>query len=1091
MNKKHKQKGNDIKETFAKHDYYAFVLVVSLLALLIISVFYMTIGHYQRSRDDYQESIVNEADILKNKIVTELDICQSQLRLLSDYLSKSITPGQLDQSTGSSSDRVIEKLRQPFSDIGEVILNENDYLTAGYLISNDMLIRKSLTDDLDINTIDSYLAGMNDNYFEKVLAEERTLFSRSPFIPEATEKEHISLYSFVLVPASPEQKAIAGLLRFDVDIDRLVSDIIDRYVSPDLDVMINANGMVLHPGQRSEDINEDLYTPSTTKLFYVLDQSWELTISPRERIHLFTLFSTFTFVVWVVIIILALIFTIKVYKFAIRDLTAQKEEKERALENERRFRTLFEKIPELPVFGYDKQRKVIFWNEASEQLYGYKKEEALGRRIEELIIAPESREQFVKKFEKSELSGKQMPEEETRHSDKNGNLIDILSIYYKIDNLPGDTEYYTFVLEISSYKEAAARLKSEKEMMLGLFDRICEIIYVADTETGDILFTNSFVEEHICEDLANNKCFRALSDKKDPFISSDKKPDLPPDGRPVRWNYHDNGTDCHYMISDCLIDWKDGKKAKFTIMMDITEFKKVESSLTDKKEELYSILESIGEGFIATDTEGKITFINKVASELTGWAWRDAKNKMIDEVFVLIDDKTNEPLKQSVLQALETDTAFGIISNPTILAKDGSKRVIEVSGAPILNDEETILGDVILFRDITNKKRMEEHLIKKQKLESLGTLAAGIAYDFNNLLSSLFGYIEMAMVFNHSKEKVSQYLSRALGIYEKSTGLTDQLISFSRRSIPEKKIISMEEVLEETAQFALSGSKCHYELNCPQNLWLCSVDRNQIQQVINNLLINSVQAMPDGGKITISAENVPSSSAPVWTGKTSNYVKLSVSDEGMGIPDECLNKIFDPFYTTKHQGSGLGLAIAYSIIDKHDGTIDVTSIPEERTTFEIYLPSAGTANGNNSIEELTEEYSGKILIMDDDPMISDTVKETLEDLGYNVIVSSNGSKALLIYEEEHLKGEPFDLLILDLTVPGELGGLETLQILHQKYPDITALATSGYLDNPVLADPEKYGFFDKIEKPYHIDDFIALIHKAVTESFSSSDPKKA
>ena len=608
------------------------------------------------------------------------------------------------------------------------------------------------------------------------------------------------------------------------------------------------------------------------------------------------------------------------------------------------------------------------------------------------------------------------------------------------------------------------------------------MIFVSDPKTEDILFTNKFTREKLAGKDIDNKWYQALRSKKDPCDFNNKKNEQLPEGKSVHWELYDPEADCYYLITNKIIDWDEQKKAKFTIIMDVTATKKTEILYQSEKDRIYSILESFGEGIIAADTEGKITLMNKTAEELTGWNAKDAEGTDVDKVLVLIDEKTGKKSGAKISEIVETDKVTGIKDNPVILSQDGTKRVIYANGSPIQNDAGVIVGDVILFHDITNKKRKEQELIKSQKLESLGTLAAGIAYDFNNLLSTLFGYIEMAMVFHNSKEKVAQYLSRALGIYERATSLTDKLITFSRRGLPEKKTVDVKDILDETAQFALSGSKIRYSLEIPDDLWLCDADKMQIQQVFNNILINSMQAMPDGGVITIRGENTPCSSAPEWTGKTANYVKITIIDEGTGIPESYLEKIFDPFFTTKQQGSGLGLATAYSIIDKHQGSIDVTSVPGEGTTVVIYLPaSQSVIHDFESEEEIVEKCDSKIMIMDDDPIIVDTIKDALEELGYTIMICSNGSKALLIYEEEYLKGEPFDLVIFDLTVPGELGGLETLQILREKYPDILALATSGYLDNPVMSDPQKFGFCTKIEKPYHIEDFINTVHTALND----------
>ena len=763
-----------------------------------------------------------------------------------------------------------------------------------------------------------------------------------------------------------------------------------------------------------------------------------------------------------------------------RDITKEKDNESQVVENELRFRTITEKLPFIPVIGLDKDRKIIFWNDASVKSYGLKKEQAIGSLVEDIIIIPEDKKSFIKSFDKWINSNEQIQSEETVRKGIKNSKIRVFAQYLKVLNINEEPELYILDLDLSRFDKSSDQTGIDRETLISLFNNIDEIVYIADPETNEILFINKFGSDHMADESVNNKCYQALRMNTDPCAFHGKKKKNPPLGKTERWEHFDPETNCYYLITDKIIPWKDNKKVKFTIIMDITPYKNLEMSLITEKNKLYSALESFGEGIITTDQVGKITLLNKAAEEITGWEANKVEGKKLEEILVVIDEKTGAPSDKSVQELIETNTMLVGEENLLIVSKDGAKKVISINGAPINNEEGSIIGDIIVFRDVTTRKRKEDELIKSQKLESLGTLAAGIAYDFNNLLSTLFGYIEMAMVFHNSKEKVSQYLSRALGIYDRATNLTDKLITFSRRGIPDKKSVDIFELLEDTAQFSLGGSKVRYSLELPEDIWLCDIDRTQIQQVFSNILLNSLQAMPDGGLITIKGENVPVSDAPEWSGKASNYVKITVIDEGTGIPESYLERIFDPFFTTKQQGSGLGLATAYSIINKHQGSIDVSSVPGQGTTVEVLLPASQSAiHDLDSEEEIIEKYESKILIMDDDPIISDTIKEALLDLGYTVMNCSNGSKALLIYEEEYLKGEPFDLVIFDLTVPGELGGLETLQILREKYPNIIALASSGYLDNPVMTDPQKFGFCDKIEKPYNIDDFIIMVHKAL------------
>jgi PAS domain S-box-containing protein len=579
----------------------------------------------------------------------------------------------------------------------------------------------------------------------------------------------------------------------------------------------------------------------------------------------------------------------------VKDITSEKQQEETTEECEKRFIDLVINNPGIAVTGFDEEGKIIFWNKASARLYGYSDKEALDKNITDLIIHPDDKDRFLKDFQKLKEKGKAKKGEKATRCDKKGSELEVYTEYLKTEGINGKAEFYAFDLNLSSLKDSS---DFNKKNIIRLFDHIEEIIFVSDPKTGKIFYKNDYTNKLVESSKEKSSWYKSLKEDKDPLITKNKKVTLPTEGSPLKWEHTDKELNRHFLIVEKLIDWDGDKKEKLTMIMDISPIKKSETSL-EEEGFLYSTLESIGEGVIASDTNGKVTLMNKAAEELTGWTATEAEGKPIEEVMVIIDEKSGEPADKSILQMIETNTAIGIVNNPVMVAKDGIKKSLYINGAPIYSKKNEILGDIIVFHDITPKKRMEDELIKSQKLESLGTLAAGIAYDFNNLLSSLFGYIEMAMVFHNSKEKVAQYLSRALGIYERATGLTDKLITFSRRGTPETKTTSIEEILDEAAQYALSGSKVRYKLELDPELWLCDVDKSQIMQVFNNLMLNAVQAMPDGGIITIKGENVPGSDAPEWTGKTSNYIKISIIDKGTGIPETYLERIFDPFFTIK------------------------------------------------------------------------------------------------------------------------------------------------------------------------------------------------
>jgi PAS domain S-box-containing protein len=384
---------------------------------------------------------------------------------------------------------------------------------------------------------------------------------------------------------------------------------------------------------------------------------------------------------------------------------------------------------------------------------------------------------------------------------------------------------------------------------------------------------------------------------------------------------------------------------------------------------------------------------------------------------------------------------------------------------------------VVVFLDITARKIAEEALQRNQKLESLGLLAGGIAHDFNNLLGGIFGFIDLAADATHEKD-VSNYLSKALSTIDRARQLTGQLLTFSKGGDPIKKLGKLTSFIEETIKFALSGSNvsCRYFIN--DDLWTCEYDSNQLSQVIGNIVINAMQAMPEGGPIELRAENVTLNTNSHPTLSDGNYVKISVIDYGIGMPEKILPKIFDPFFTTKSKGHGLGLTTCYSIIKRHGGCIDVESEPGKGSTFTIYLPAIPNAaiEGANTTTA-THHGNGKILVMDDEAVIRDTLRLMLESMGYKAHCVVNSEEACQVFEKERNGKDQFTSVILDLTIPGGPGGKETIRQIRLLDKSIPVFVASGYADDPVMANPGEYGFTDSICKPFRKAELAKILNK--------------
>lgn len=413
----------------------------------------------------------------------------------------------------------------------------------------------------------------------------------------------------------------------------------------------------------------------------------------------------------------------------------------------------------------------------------------------------------------------------------------------------------------------------------------------------------------------------------------------------------------------------------------------------------------------------------------------------------------------------------------------------EFSPGGLRHFEHTLLGNVSehyllgfwwLKRDISEKKRQEEEIMRIQKLESLGILAGGIAHDFNNLLTGILGNISLAQKYLSGSGPAVQRLEAAGKAANRAQELTSQLLTFSRGGAPVRRTGSIVELLRESVTFALRGSNVRCQFILSKNLWPVDIDEAQISSVIHNLVINAVQAMPKGGTIQVQASKYVLKGNHSLPLKNGNYVRIAIRDSGCGIPTQNLQKIFDPYFTTKETGSGLGLATSYAVIRKHDGLITVKSKEGVGSNFYVYLPAS--TNVPTPSEAKTEKLvsgHGRILIMDDEEVIRELAGELLESLGYEVKLAWDGSQAVLLYQEAMAAGKPFHVVIMDLTVPGGMGGKETIKKLRELDPSVKAIVSSGYSNDPIMADFERYGFLGVLPKPYTVGTLSELLKKLI------------
>jgi CheY-like chemotaxis protein len=369
---------------------------------------------------------------------------------------------------------------------------------------------------------------------------------------------------------------------------------------------------------------------------------------------------------------------------------------------------------------------------------------------------------------------------------------------------------------------------------------------------------------------------------------------------------------------------------------------------------------------------------------------------------------------------------------------------------------------------------VEKELEKTRRIETLGVLAGGIAHDFNNLLTIMMGNLSLLEEQPQLTKADSTNVNDALAAVKRARSLTQQLLTFSRGGAPAKQPGSIANVITESGSFIMSGSNARCEINLPRDLWVVNIDTGQMSQVVNNLLLNAQQAMPDGGIIHVRGTN--HETPPRTDLNDGRYVEIIIEDKGKGIEHEHLDKIFDPYFSTKENGSGLGLTMAYSIVQRHDGLLVIESKPGAGTTCRIFLPASQKPETLSPVKQPdTGAHRGHILVMDDEEAIRRLITRILQRNNHTVETSADGHETITLYERRLNDGPSFDLVILDLTIPGEMGGRETLERLKGIDPNVKAIVISGYSNDPVVADYPKYGFCGRIGKPFSADKLIRAV----------------
>ncbi len=630
--------------------------------------------------------------------------------------------------------------------------------------------------------------------------------------------------------------------------------------------------------------------------------------------------------------------------------------------------------------------------------------------------------------------------------------------------------------DITERKRTEDALRENEARYKALFDRSLYCIWVHDFQ-GRFLDANQAAlnllgytrEEFISLDFASlldeEQLHKALKKLEEVRRTGSEK-------EYAEYRLRRKDGDYVWVEAEAFMIYRHGKPyAVQGLARDITERKRAEDELRLSEERFRRLAENAIVGLSLSDSDARLVYVNPATLKMCGYdSLEEIQSRPIEKLI------TPETLAR-VMDAMKEKKRLPYWEID-IVRKDGHIRHLEASVSSVN------IGGVKLFQsvfiDVTERKRIEDELLRAQRLESIGILAGGIAHDFNNFLAAVMGNISLAIMRTSPQDKAMKNLQEAERACVGARDMIQQILTFSKGGAPIKETASITDIIKNSAGLALRGSNVRCEFFLPDNLWPVEVDVGQMSQVINNLIINADYAMPGGGIIGIGAENLNIGPENVLPLKQGSYVKVIIKDLGAGIAPEDIPRIFDPYFSTKDEGFGLGLATTYSIIKRHEGYIDVESEMGAGTTFHVYLPASDKKLPEKRVsEEKPIIGEGRILVMDSEESIREVISEMLKSLGYEVESAFDGQEAIELYKKAGESGRPFNVVIMDLTVPGGMGGKEAVRELIKIDPGVKVIVSSGYSNDPIMAEYKKYGFSGVIAKPYRIKDLSEVLYNVV------------
>ncbi len=720
-----------------------------------------------------------------------------------------------------------------------------------------------------------------------------------------------------------------------------------------------------------------------------------------------------------------------------------------------------------PIFVKDREHRLVLVNDAECRLAGRTRDEVIGKTDYDFF--PKDQVDIFWKNDELVFETGQENINEEEITDAEGFKHTIVTKKSLYTHKNGNKFIVGTVRDITGRKKTEEALQNSEIMLRKVFESIPDLLLVIDRDFR-ILKSNWHGGYDYIDGAIRDKsphCYETFYPGRPSPCKSCPAMEVFETGRPVTVEKFSPKTRQQLEIRAFPIFDDSGNVSMVAEhVRDVTAQKKSRQSLMESEKKYRTLFEAMQEGFalheIVNDKAGKpvdyrFLDVNPAFEKSTGYHRSLVIGKTIREL-----------MPESEQCWIDEFGRTALTGEPRHFEKYSQKwgRHFEVN---TYSPQPGQLAAV--FVDLTERRRLQEELVKGQKLESLGILAGGIAHDFNNILAGILGNLSVARMFLPDDHKAMERISRCEKAIQQATGLTQQLLTFSRGGSPLKKVLNLRNIIEDSALFALRGSNVTNELNIAEDLWLIEADEGQITQVINNLLINADQSMPGGGVVRIEARNLMLEKDEVSSLASGRYVRVSVADHGKGIPPKYLDKIFDPYFTTKETGTGLGLTSLYSIVKKHDGQVLVSSQVGKGTVFEIYLPACPECVDPGKAEPHTSADPGEgyVLVMDDEMMIREVAEEMIGILGYRVETFSSGEEVVERYKANLESGNPPDAVIMDLTIPGKMGGLEAAALISAMDPGAALIVSSGYSNDPVMANYQGYGFTDVLLKPFNID----------------------